>query len=149
MAEPAVPRALRQGRRPNILRELSEQDVLEAIFEAGPITRPQIAERTKLSKATVGAAVDRLERAGMVRSSGPQHGRRGRSPLSYELRHTAGFVVGIDIGGTNIRAGAADILGELIADEQRPTSRAGGRAVSDQLIEITGRVVERARPTSG
>ena len=134
-----------QARRPNILRELSEQEVFEAIFAGGPISRPQIATATGLSKATVGAAVDRLEDAGMIRICGPRHGRRGRSPLTYEIRENAGFVVGVDIGGTNIRAAAADIHGELIDDEQHSTSHDGARAVSNQVMEITSRVVERAR----
>jgi predicted NBD/HSP70 family sugar kinase len=132
-------------RKRNLLRELSEQEVLDAIFHAGPITRPQIAERTRLSKATVGAAVERLERAGIIQTGGPLHGRPGRSPLAYEVRGNAGFVLGIDIGGNNIRAGTADIFGAPIADEQRPTSRDGARAVSAQVIEIAGRVVDRAR----
>jgi predicted NBD/HSP70 family sugar kinase len=136
-----------QSRRPNILRELSEQDVLETIFREGPVTRPEIAQRTKLSKATVGAAVDRLAQAGMIRANGPLHGRRGRSPITYEIRDTAGFVVGLDLGGTNIRAAAADIYGEMLDDEQVPTTKEGPRAVSNQLMEITGRLVERGRTT--
>jgi predicted NBD/HSP70 family sugar kinase len=63
------------------------------------------------------------------------------------VRENAGFVVGVDIGGTNIRAGAADIFGELICDEQQPTTKQGGRAVSAQVTEIAGRMVERARAT--
>ncbi len=145
MADSAAHGAQQQVRRPNILRELSEQEVFEAIFAGGPISRPQIADRTKLSKATVGAAVDRLEEAGMIRICGPQHGRRGRSPLVYEIRDNAGFVVGVDIGGTNIRAAAADIHGELIDDEQHRTSHDGARAVTNQVMEITARIVERAR----
>lgn len=132
-------------RKPNLLRELSEQEVLDAIFHAGPISRPQIAERTGLSKATVGAAVERLQRAGIIQTAGPLHGRPGRSPLAYEVRGNAGFVLGIDIGGNNIRAGTADIFGATIADEQDPTSRDGARAVSAQVMEIAGRVVDRAR----
>ena len=54
------------GRRPNLLRALSEQEVLAAIFAAGQLSRPQIAARTGLSKVTVGAAVERLARAGLV-----------------------------------------------------------------------------------
>jgi predicted NBD/HSP70 family sugar kinase len=133
--------------RPNLLRELTEQEVLDAIFHEGPITRPQIATRTNLSKATVGAAVERLQRAGVVRAAGPLHGSRGRSPLAYEVRVNAGFVLGIDIGGTNIRAGATDIFGEPIHDEHRLTSPDGARAVSAQVNEIAARVVERARST--
>jgi predicted NBD/HSP70 family sugar kinase len=133
------------SRRPNPLRELSEQAVVETIFREGPVTRPQVAQRTGLSKATVGAVVDRLEAAGMIRASGPMHGHRGRSPIAYTVRENAGFVVGVDIGGTNIRVGTADIYGELIHDEQHQTTHEGARAVSAQVVEIAGRIVERAR----
>jgi predicted NBD/HSP70 family sugar kinase len=131
--------------RPNLLRELSEQEVLDEIFRGGPITRPEIATATNLSKATVGAAIERLERAGIIRTVGQQHGRRGRSPIAYEIRGNAGFVLGVDIGGTNIRAGAADIFGAPLHEEQVLTSHEGARAVSAQMLEIAGRVVERAR----
>jgi predicted NBD/HSP70 family sugar kinase len=136
-----------QDSRLSLLRELGEQAVLEVIFREGPITRPAISAATRLSKPTVGAAVSRLEQAGMIRAIGPQHGRRGRSPIAYVVRDNAGFVVGVDIGGTNVRAGAADIFGEPIHDEQQPTTERGGRAVAAQLIEVATRVVERARGT--
>ncbi len=147
MADSRAFRAAPQSQRPNLLRELSEQEVLDEIFHSGPLTRPQIADRTSLSKATVGAAVQRLERAGIIRTYGPLHGRRGRSPLAYEVRGNAGFVLGIDIGGTNIRAGVANIFGEVIADERHDTSREGARAVSAQVMEIAGRVIDRTRVT--
>jgi predicted NBD/HSP70 family sugar kinase len=130
-----------------VLREIGEQAVLEAIFREGPITRPEISSTTGLSKPTVGAAVSRLEQAGMISALGPQHGRRGRSPIAYVVRDKAGFVVGIDIGGTKIRAGAADVFGEAIGDEQQPTTRHGARAVAAQVLEIAGRVAERASAT--
>jgi predicted NBD/HSP70 family sugar kinase len=133
--------------RLSVLREIGEQSVLEVIFREGPITRPEIAVSTSLSKPTVGVAVGRLEQAGLIRATGPQHGRRGRSPIAYVVRETAGFVVGVDIGGTNVRAGAADVFGESIVTDQEPTARGGSRAVSAQLLEITNRIVERAGAT--
>jgi predicted NBD/HSP70 family sugar kinase len=133
--------------RLSLLRELSEQAVLETIFREGPITRPEVSAATGLSKPTVSSAVQQLEQLGMIRALGPQHGRRGRSPIAYVVRDNAGFVVGVDIGGTNIRAGAADIFGERICDEQHPTTREGGRAVSAQVMEIASRVVQRASGT--
>jgi predicted NBD/HSP70 family sugar kinase len=131
--------------RPNLLRELSEQEVLDEIFRGGPITRPEIATATHLSKATVGAAIERLERAGIIRTVGQQHGRRGRSPIAYEIRGNAGFVLGVDIGGTNIRASVADIFGAPLHEEQVLTSHEGARAVSAQVLELASRAVERAR----
>jgi predicted NBD/HSP70 family sugar kinase len=133
--------------RLGLLRELGEQAVLEAIFRRGPVTRPEIAAATGLSKPTVGAAVGRLESAGMISAVGPQHGRRGRSPIAYVVRDSAGFVVGLDIGGTKIRAGAADMFGEMIHDDQEPTTKAGGRALAAQLAEVAARAVERGRAT--
>lgn len=135
------------GSRLGLLRELGEQAVLEAIFRGGPVTRPQIASATGLSKPTVGAAVTRLEQAGMISAIGPQHGRRGRSPIAYVVRENAGFVVGLDIGGTNIRAGASDMFGELIHDEHQPTTKRGGRALATQIAELASRAVERGRAT--
>jgi predicted NBD/HSP70 family sugar kinase len=133
--------------RLSLLRELSEQAVLEAIFRDGPITRPELSAATSLSKPTVSSAVHRLGQIGMIRPLGPQHGRRGRSPIAYVVRDNAGFVIGVDIGGTNIRAGVADIFGELICDEQHPTTKNGGRAVSAQVMAIAGRLIERTRVT--
>ena len=134
-------------RRPNPLRALGEQEVLEVVLEHGPVTRPEIADRTGLSKATVSAVVQRLERAGLIRARGPVHGRRGRSPVTYAVRDTAGVVVGIDIGATRVRAAAADIFGEVLALDEQPTSSRGTRGISGQVIELASRVVERTRAT--
>src|SRR5579859_2632729 len=95
------------GSRLSLLRELGEQAVLETIFRKGPITRPEIAAATSLSKPTVSAAVSRLEREGLVRSSGRRAGQRGRKPVAYTVSSRVGFVVGADIGGSNVRVAAS------------------------------------------
>src|SRR6201999_326686 len=104
-----------------------------------------IPTATTLSKATVAAAIEGLELAGIIRTAGQQHGRRGRSPVAYEIRGNAGFVLGIDIGGfrhanqskdTNVGVAAAAVFAAGIDDEQLPTSHDGARAVSAQVLEI-------------
>src|ERR1700716_2106237 len=92
--------------RLSLLRELGEQAVLETIFREGPITRPEIAAATSLSKPTVSSAVSRLEPAGLVHAVGTRPGQRGRSPVAYMVSDRAGFVIGGDIGGTNVRVAA-------------------------------------------
>src|SRR5579862_8296324 len=135
--------------RLSLLRELGEQAVLEAIFRKGPITRPEIAAATKLSKPTVSAAVGRLEREGLVRASGRRGGQRGRKPLAYVVSPRAGFVVGGDIGGSNVRVAAADLFGEPICDLRQPTTKAGSRAVGVQVLEMVSEVVDRASAAHG
>ena len=135
--------------RLSLLRELGEQAVLETIFRKGPITRPEIASATNLSKPTVSAAVTRLEQEGLVRAAGTRSGQRGRKPVSYVVSSRAGFVVGGDIGGTNVRVAAADLFGEPICDLKRPTAKGGGRAVGVQVLEMVSEVIDEAGAVHG
>jgi predicted NBD/HSP70 family sugar kinase len=132
-----------------MLRELGEQAVLETIFREGPITRPEIATATTLSKPTVSAAVSRLEQAGLVRAAGTRSGPRGRKPVAYVVSNRAGFVLGGDIGGTNVRVAAADLFGEPICDLQQPTTKDGSRAVGVQVLELISEVIDQAGGTHG
>jgi predicted NBD/HSP70 family sugar kinase len=135
--------------RLSLLRELGEQDVLETIFREGPITRPQIATATNLSKPTVSAAVSRLEHAGLVHAAGRRTGQRGRKPVAYVVSAQAGFVVGGDIGGSNVRVAASDLFGEPICDLRRATTKDGSRAVGVQILEMVSQVIDTAGATHG
>src|SRR4051812_50070640 len=92
--------------RPSLLRERSEQAVLEVVFREGPITRPEIAARTNLSKPTVSAVVDRLEKADLVHATGEGPRPRGRKPMAYVGSDPAGFVVRVAGGGGDLPGGA-------------------------------------------
>ena len=135
--------------RLGMLRELGEQAVLETIFREGPITRPEIATAISLSKPTVSAAVSRLEHAGLVRAAGTRPGQRGRKPVAYVVSKRAGFVLGADIGGTNVRVAAADLFGEPICDLKRPTTKDGSRAVGVQILEMISEVIDQAGASHG
>lgn len=135
--------------RLSLLRELGEQAVLETVFRGGPVTRPEIAAATGLSKPTVSSAVSRLEQAGLVRAAGPRPGQRGRTPVAYVVSGQAGFVVGCDVGGTNLRVAAADLFGEPIGALQRATTKEGSRAVGRQIVEMVAEVIDRAGSAHG
>ena len=135
--------------RLSLLRELGEQAVLETIFRRGPITRPEIAIATELSKPTVSAAVSRLEQSGLIRSTGRRTGQRGRNPVAYMVSKQVGFVVGSDIGGSNLRVAAADLFGEPICDLKQPTTKAGGRALGMQVLEMVTEVIDSAGASHG
>src|ERR1700756_752652 len=135
--------------RLSLLRELGEQAVLETIFRTGPITRPEIAAATNLSKPTVSAAVSRLEQGGLVRAAGTRTGQRGRKPVAYVVSSRAGFVVGGDIGGSNVRVAAADLFGEPLCDLKLPTAKNGSRAVGGQILEMVSEVIDHASAVHG
>jgi predicted NBD/HSP70 family sugar kinase len=136
------------GPRPlNLLRDMSDQAVLETIFRHGPITRPEIASRTGLSKPTVSDAVRRLMQERLVRSAGVRPGSVGRSPVSYIVDNAAGYVIGLDIGGSTVRAAAVDLYGEVLLERAEARTAAAGDALPAQIISMVRRISRIAGAT--
>jgi predicted NBD/HSP70 family sugar kinase len=127
-----------------LLRQLTEQAVLEAVFRHGPITRPQIAGQTGLSKPTVSQAVARLERSGLVHQVGHRRGMPGRVATLYSVNQQMGFVVGVDVGGSRVRAAVANLPGEILFEEQRATHQRGGGYVVRQIANMARAMATRA-----
>src|SRR3954452_3768170 len=69
--------------------------------------------------------------------------------MSYVVSEQAGFVVGVDIGGTNLRAGAADIYGDVICERKQPTVKDIARAVGAQMVDLIAEVIRLAGPSHG
>src|SRR5256885_4132035 len=120
--------------RLSLCGELGEQAVLETIFRKGPITRPEIATTTNLSKPTVSAAVTRLEQGGLVRAAGRRGGQRGRKPVAYVVSSRAGFVVGGDIGGSKLRGAAGGLFREPICHGRAAARQDGGPARGTPIL---------------
>jgi predicted NBD/HSP70 family sugar kinase len=142
-AEVAAPRSAEQksqlrGRRaarPQLLRALNEQLLLQHIRQLGPISRAELARMSGLSKPTVSLALANVERSGLVREAGQRTGVPGRSAVLYELRPDAGYVLGLDIGRQYLRGAVADITGEVLA---RTALRTRASSASGRLAELIG-----------
>ena len=73
----------------------SDRAFLDVVLERGEASRADVAGLSGMSKPTASEAAGRLVVAGVLRESGAAHGRRGRSPLLYEL--DGDFGVGLAI----------------------------------------------------
>ncbi len=141
------PAGAKAARSLNLLRELSDQAVLETIFRDGPITRPEIAAGTGLSKPTVSDAVRRLVQERLVRAAGIRAGGHGRSPVSYVVDDSAAYVIGVDVGGTYIRIAAADLYGELLTKREVSHRGASGTALAQQVGSVVREIDRSAGAT--
>ena len=110
--------------------EVNEFLVLDAIRSAGEATRPQLATSLGLSPASVSRIVRRLLAQGLVSDEpGPSEGvGRNRDLLRFNRR--AGAVIAIDLGGTKCHGALADLAGEVLQEDMRPTFASGSPARS-------------------
>jgi predicted NBD/HSP70 family sugar kinase/biotin operon repressor len=97
------------------IRELNRNAVLTELLNQRPATRKQIAEATGISAATVTRAVDQLILDGVVcEVSEVVVENRGRRAILLDLVADASLVLGIDLGASNTRMIATDLLANPI-----------------------------------
>ena len=140
---------MRYGSGSGVLRLLSGQRIVDALFSAHParMSRAGIARATGLSKPTVSALIADMESAGLVRISdeSPSSGSIGRPAALYELVSTARHSVVADIGATKILVGLCDLFGNLVAEQELET----GPDAAGALERLTGAGSKMLRAVDG
>jgi len=113
------------------LRRLNVARVFESVRVNSPITRQQIGENSGLSKPTVNEALDILLKEKLiylgdtkVESIGGKPGPKAQQ-IFYNSNRLK--IIGIDIGGSRIRALLSDLDGNIVASSREQTPRSGGR----------------------
>ncbi len=89
--------------------------VLRLLWRERQISRADIARHTGLSPSTVGAIVQELEEAGLVREIGAGTSRGGRRPVLVGFRDDAYALVGVELGATHVSAVLTDLRGNVRA----------------------------------
>lgn len=92
----------------------SAKAVLRRLVSGGPSTRPQIGAALGLSRPTMSAAINELERLGYVDPTGAVQGPLGRSATQYRVGRKAGHVIAVDAGSTHVRLRVATLDGRLL-----------------------------------
>lgn len=130
--------------------ETSDRAVLAALLDSVPLTRPELADMTSLSRPTISEVVRRLVDIGLIVDAGVRRGRPGRVPTYYQLAPTAGYVVGVDIGGDNLRVAAADLSGAVCFEHREATRVTGATRIAGQaarmVADAAGAVGDRLGP---
>ncbi|HEX6838698.1 MAG TPA: ROK family protein [Polyangia bacterium] len=105
----------------------------ERIRQHGPVSRPQLAEVTGLSKPTISLALADLERWKLVRAVGHRSGNAGRAAVLYEMRPEAGHVIAVDVGRAWIRLALANLAGEVLARRTEPSQASSSPKLVAQI----------------
>ncbi|WP_419909937.1 ROK family transcriptional regulator [Candidatus Poriferisodalis sp.] len=130
-----------------MLRLLSGQRIADALFTAHPgrMSRAEIARATGLSKPTVSALMADMESVGLVRlaEDSARSGSIGRPAALYELVPSARHCVIADVGATTLRAGLADLLGNVVAEAVVETGP-DARTALERLVQAVSPMLEAA-----
>ncbi|GAA1649405.1 ROK family transcriptional regulator [Nonomuraea maheshkhaliensis] len=102
------------------LRQLNSLTTIRALRETGPLTLSALAERAGLSRPSTKEVVDELASLGWVEEVSPSPGTMGRPARRYRFRADSGHLVGVDIGGHNVRAALSDLDGHVLAETRQP-----------------------------
>ncbi len=124
------------GKGLGLVRVLNEQNVLETILHNGEVSRPTIARKTGLSLPTVVSLVETLQSIGLVREEGMASGGVGRPATLYSVDPRAGYVFAVHLGGSKVRAGVTDLIGEVVAERVEPTANTSSNTIMDQLRRL-------------
>src|SRR4051794_14790906 len=110
----------------DLLRTLSDEQVLRTLLRHRRLTRAELATATGLSKPTAGESVRRLTEAGLVADTGertPGGRGRGRVGAYYALAADAGTALAVSIAPGGVVAERIDAYGETTARAHEPVGR--------------------------
>ncbi|MDO1584351.1 ROK family protein [Rhizobium oryzicola] len=103
------------------LWDLTLSDVAQLVFthllEAGEANRRLLSERTGLSFPSVTLGLSELAASSIVTELRREQGARGRATIVYGVSDEAGWVLGVDIGSTQVSFTARCLNGRLLAHE--------------------------------
>ncbi|GAA1704096.1 ROK family protein [Nonomuraea sp. AD125B] len=120
------------------LRQLNALAVIRALQGRPPLTLTELARRTGLSRASTEDVARELLRKGWLAEAEPAPGGVGRPARRYRFRAEAGRVLGLDIGGHNVRATLADLDGDVASAVRVAVTPEMGRA---ERLEAVDRAV--------
>ncbi|HZI20828.1 MAG TPA: ROK family transcriptional regulator [Pyrinomonadaceae bacterium] len=128
--------------RPNTVRDINRQIILNVIREKEPISRGEIAQQTALHRATISTILDGLLGEDLIEEVGAGESRGGRPPILLRLRAGGPVAVGVDLGTARTVVATADLAGRVLEQEEfatDPDISETLRRVSASVLRLVGR----------
>lgn len=129
------------------IKTINTRNVLDCIVKEHAVTRADISKKLKLSKPTVSSIVKQLIDDDWIyeTGSGDASAGGGRKPVQLAFNSKRSYIIGIDIGGTNVSIGMTDLNGDVCAQREFPTQQ----YLPNHLFEEIKRCVESMKSQLG
>lgn len=125
--------------------KVNKKKILNLIYNSQLISRAEATKKSGISAPTVSRIVDSLIKDGLVQEIGMGKSTGGRCPRMLKMADTENYIIGIDLGTTNIYGILADLNARIIYEEKRPTKlEEGFYKIMDQTAEIMEILIDKA-----
>lgn len=130
--------------KPQLLKNMNSDIVRDLIYQAGAISKPEIAEQTALSLPTVNKRVNLLLREGWICEAGSSSEGVGRKAKKYEANRTHNMILMLYHPG-GFTGYLADITGTIHYRKNFEFENAGKGSKLTYLCQCIGELRERVR----
>ncbi len=135
----------RTGHR-DLMREINQKLLLNLIRAKGPISRADLAKRTRLSPATVSQIVQVLLDSQFITEIGEGTSSGGRRPTLLKIEPSAGFVAGLKLSEGSASVAVTDLGANVLHFTEDPVPTHGSAAAT---LASVNALIERALKDSG
>ncbi len=125
-------------------RRSNRRLLLQGVFDAGPISRADLARSTGLGRATVSDIAADLIAEGLVVESGLGESTGGKPPTLIELDPEGRFTVAVDLSRRPIAAALLNLRGRIVARANGKTLIPTGRDALEELHRLVAELVGNA-----
>lgn len=129
---------LRRGNKA-LIKDINRALVLYQLRHNGPLSRTEIAKRTKLGLSTLTKITDDLIAEGMIKVIGEGDSNGGRRPVYLELNHSYGYVLGVKIEKDRMIIALTDLRAEILEKLiiEYPPGASADRVIKDLIQGIS------------
>jgi len=124
------------------ISEINKVKVTNLIRDSDGISRAALAKKNGISAPTVSRIVETLIREGLVTETGMGVSNGGRRPTLLKFSGVDNFIIGIDLGTTDIFGVLTDLNAKVIAEVKRPTRVEEGFS---RIMERTSDLIDELR----
>lgn len=125
-----------------LISELNKVKVTNLVRDNDGLSRADLAKRSGLSAPTISRIIEGLIREGLVTEIGVGVSHGGRKPTMLKFSGFDSYIVGIDLGTTNIYGVLSDLDANIVAEIKTPTLVEKG---FDRVMEQTSEVISELR----
>lgn len=119
--------------------------IVRALRTTGPLTRQELMADTGFTRAQIDQRLEQLRDLGLLDESVALVNTGGRRPRALALRGSAGYVVAVHLGATQVTVGTVDLAGVILDERTMPVDLADGpEPVLQQCVELARELIDTA-----